>query len=116
MSCEHRSGGSDWLPMENGVMGKHPYCSDCGVVKNISSDKGRRIGYFMRSLSRLKNDLHKNGVKVSEAQIRLISNELGRADEFEDTWWMSFSRQKEIYVSVVQKYVGVTRGLIEANL
>lgn len=116
MACKHQSCGSDWLPMTNGIIGKHPYCIDCGTVKNINSDKGRRMGYFMKSLSRLKNDLHKKGIKISEAQIRLISNELGKVDEFEDTWWISFSRQKEVYVSVVQRYVGVSRRLIESNL
>ncbi len=116
MECNHNPGGRDWLSMQNGVMGVHPFCDKCGIVKNISSDRGKKLGYFIRSLSGLRKKLDYVGYHVSDAQIRLISNELEDREEFTDNWWVTFSRQKELYVNTVQKYVKVSPDLIEESV
>lgn len=112
MKCKHEVGGEDWLASQNGIVKLHPYCGKCGVVKNISSDKGRSMGYFMKCLSQLRRNLQKFGYKVSEAQIRLISNELCCREEFIDNWWVSFSQQKELYAKAVKKYVNVSKEVV----
>jgi len=33
--------------MQNGIIKLHPYCSKCGTVKNTSSDKEKKISYFV---------------------------------------------------------------------
>jgi len=99
--------------MQNGVVKLHPYCSNCGTLKNVSSDKGKKISYFIMALSRLRKILNERGYKVSEAQIRLIVKELSETD-FDDVWWITFSKQKEIFIQTVQKYIRVSRDLLEA--
>lgn len=116
MHCSHESDGKDWIPMQNGIIKLHPYCEKCGTVKNVSSDRGKKIGYFISSLSKLRTILQSKGYKVSDAQIRLIVKELDEIDGFEDTYWMTFAMQKEIFIPVVQKYIRVSRDLIESVL
>ena len=114
MGCNHEHGGKDWARMSNGVTKLHPYCRNCGTIKNISSDRAMKLGFFVAALSRLKKILRKRGYKISEAQIRLIVNELSRNEEFCDRWWITYSRQREIFIKTVQKYVRVSRDVIEA--
>jgi len=94
--------------MQNGTMVIHPYCGDCGTVKNVSSDRGRKLGYFITSLSRLKKRLGNKGYRVTDVQIRLISKELEEFPEFTDYWWITFSRQRELFVEIVRKYIRVS--------
>ncbi len=102
--------------MQNGILKLHPYCNKCGTMKNVSSDKGKKISYFVASLSKLRKILEKKGYKISDAQIRLIVKELSKVEGFEDTWWITFSKQKEIFISIVGKYVRVSRDVIESIL
>ena len=104
------------MKTQTGSLRLHPYCSRCGTIKNISSDKGKKFSYFIRALSDLRKVLEKKGYKISEAQIRLIANELSRVEGFSDLWWMTFSKQKEIFINVVRKYVRVSREVIESVL
>lgn len=98
--------------MQNGVIKLHPYCKNCGTLKNVSSDRGRKVGYFVKALSKLRKILEKKGYRVSEAQIRLILKELSET-EFDDIWWITFSKQKEIFIQIVRKYIRVSRELVD---
>ncbi len=71
-----------------------------------SYERGRRIGYFVNSLSKLKKDLESRDYKISQAQMRLIIKELQKISDFEK---MDFKKQKEIYASIVGKYVNVAK-------
>ena len=102
--------------MENGVIKPHPYCRKCGTIKNISSDRGKKMGYFIVVLSNLKKELESKGYKISEAQMRNITNELSRIDGFDDVWWITLSKQKEIFIKVVRKYVKVSERVIERHV
>ena len=114
MKCIHESNRKDWAKMQNGVMKLHPYCNKCGTLKNVSSDRGKKISYFIMALSRLRKILNERGYKVSEAQIRLIVKELSEVEGFDDTWWITFSKQKEVFIQIVRKYIRVSRGFLEA--
>ena len=114
--CLHTSSNDRvWLPTERGVLKKHPYCISCGVVKNISSDRGKRLGYFANVLANLKKYLEGRGYKVSQAQIRLILKDLEKMD-VDDVYSFSFSKQKNIFVKVVTKHIRVRRELVESLL
>jgi len=78
------------------------------MVKNVSADKGKKLGYFVNILSALKNNLERRGYKISQAQIRLILNELEKIG-FDDIYSISFSKQREIFLKVVSKYIRVSR-------
>ncbi|MBE8539353.1 hypothetical protein [Geoglobus acetivorans] len=114
MGCDHESGKGDWARLPNGVMKLHPCCSKCGTLKNVSSDRGEKMSYFIITLSKLRKVLRERGYKMSEAQIRLIARELSETEGFEDTWWITFSAQREIFIQTVRKYVRVPRDLLEA--
>ena len=110
--CLHEnSPKKDWLPIKNGVLRLHPYCKKCGVVKDTSSDSGKRLGYFVNSLYKLKTYLDSRGYKLSQAQIRLILMEFEKKG-YADTYSMSFSHQKEVFIKIVKKYVKVSEDVI----
>ena len=76
--CEHKRSGSRekiWLPyyFEGRIRGlkPHPYCTECGLVKNLSSDKPRSICYFMNLIADL-GERH----KIAKIKIRLIVLEM----------------------------------------
>ncbi len=116
MPCKHVSERSDWSKMPNGIMKLHPYCKSCGTVKNVSSDRGRKMSHFVIMLSKIRQVLKERGYKVSEAQIRLITKELSEVEGFDDTWWKTYSKQKEIFISIIRKYIKVSKEILESVL
>ena len=101
--------------MKNGILKQHPHCVKCGIVKNVSSDVGKNIGYFVNVLYDLKRFLEKRGYKVAQAQIRLILK------EFEDrglcdTYSISFNIQKEEFLKIVKKYIRISEDVIRSYL
>lgn len=113
MGHKHVSNKKVWLNSHNGIVKKHPYCMVCGTVKNVSSDRGKKMSHFVLALSKLKKVLKNKNYKVSEAQIRLILKELKDLD-FGDVWWITYTKQREIFIRVVQKHIRVSRELLEA--
>jgi len=112
MSCTHEpSRERVWEKTEFNAVKLHPFCIKCGTLKNVSSSKGKKLGYFISVLSRLRDYY-----KISEAQIRLIAKELESNEDFQDLWWISYERQKKIFIKVVKKYVNVNAQLIESLL
>ena len=114
MGCVHKSSPEKlWLPSENGIIRKHSYCCNCGVVKTTS--KGKRIGYFINALSALERYLISKGFKFSKVQKRLIVKKL---EEFEidDVYSYSFKMQKEIFTKVVREFTNIRVEIIESFL
>src|SRR5574340_1093533 len=98
MKCEHKScrrKDKVWLPyfsreIEYGLK-SHPYCIHCGAVRNISSDMPKKIGYYINILAKIRKDFH-----ISEAQIRLIINELNSREDFADPYWTTGLAQEKM--------------------
>ena len=90
--------------MENGLLGQHVFCKNCGVVKNHSSDRGKSIGYFINSLARLRNYMERKGYRISQTQVRLILKEF-EEEGFCDVYSTTFSKQKEAFIRIVKKYI-----------
>jgi biotin synthase-related radical SAM superfamily protein len=111
MKCEHNAKGSVWAKIPEGTMKLHPVCGNCGTLKNVSSSKGKKLGYYLKVLSELRKMY-----KISEAQLRLIVRELESNEDFCDLWWVSYEQQKKIFISVVRKYVNVTTQILESLL
>ena len=104
--CKHESCGAVervWLPYEsegrNRGLKPHPYCIHCGVVKNISSDRAKPMGYYMNILAKMP---------ITKVQMRLIIRDLENMD-FDDAYSMRGSRQEKVFSSVVQKYCNVSQ-------
>ena len=102
--CEHKSCGAaekEWLPYEfdgrSRGLKPHSYCIHCGVVKNISPDRAKPMGYYTNMLARMP---------ITKVQMRLIVKELENMD-FDDAYSMTKSAQEKVFSSVVQKYYKV---------
>lgn len=103
--CKHESCGAAekvWLPY--GFEGRsrglkpHSYCIHCGVVKSISSDRAKPMGYYTNILAKMP---------ITKVQMRLIIRELENMD-FDDVYSMTGSEQEKVFSSVVQKYCKVS--------
>jgi hypothetical protein len=114
----HRSCGAIekvWLPVEfrDRVIGlkPHPYCLDCGVVKNISPDRARKLGFYINVLAGIAR-FH----RISEAQVRLIVRDLQAIEDFEDSYSLSAAAQEKIFIAIVKKYCNFSEGMIRSFL
>ena len=115
MMCNHMDSiESIWLPSSNLLLSPHKYCLKCGVVKNNSSDKAKSLGYFANVLSKIRKILEKRGYKISKSQIRLIMLELKNC--IGDTYSITYSKQKELFVEIVRKYIKVSKDFIYSYL
>jgi len=109
--CNHRSKNRVWAENVSGVLKLHPYCENCGTLKNVSSLKGKKLGHFMKVVSELKKSC-----RITEVQLRLIAKELESNPDFQDLWWINYEQQKKIFVEVVTRYVRVNRQVVESLL
>ena len=99
--CKHECCGAAekvWLPYEFEGRSKglkpHLYCIHCGVVKNISPDRVKPLGYYVNELAKMP---------ITKVQMRLIIKEL-EALGFDDAYSMTKSAQEEIFRRVIRKY------------
>lgn len=111
--CEHTSKEKDWLELLNGkdrlTLAPHPFCEDCGLVRNIGPDRPRKIGFFIDVLSELERYLEEENKKggkpkLIEAHKRLIVKDMQEEDLFQDLYGAMASAQKEMFIELVQKY------------
>jgi len=118
MKCQHKNCGNKekvWLPHisrgdEHGLK-SHPYCIYCGAVKNISSDMPKRIGYYLNVLSLIRKDY-----RISEAQIRLIVNDLNNMEDFEDPYWTTGFSQEKMFLGSLKKFCNVPENMVKSRL
>ena len=104
----------EWLPpsspMVERVPVQHkPFCRDCGVVKNIGSDRARKLGFFATALGRLRTRIDKEHdrsvfsiAKLTEAQVRMIIKRLEAHDGFDDPYSMTFGAQMVLFGKAVK--------------
>jgi len=112
MKCEHKAAKDKvWMETETGAAKKHPYCKKCGTLKNVSSDKGKKLGHFIIILSKLRKIY-----KLSDAQLRLIVKELESREDFCDLWWVSYTRQRKIFKEIVKKYSSIGEDVLDPPL
>lgn len=106
--CEHNSCGSQekvWLPYfyngrERGLK-PHPYCADCGLVKNLSSDRPHAIGFYMNVIASLGKFY-----KISKVQIRLMVKEMEKL-ELCDSYGMDKQQQEKLFIEIARRTLNV---------
>lgn len=115
MKCEHQSCGSKekvWLPHvfreKEYCLKLHPFCVHCGAVKNISSDMPKKIGYYINIISGLRKNF-----RISDAQVRLIINELNSREDFEDPYWTTAYAQEKMFLASLKKYCNITENSLK---
>lgn len=103
--CNHENCGREhriWLPIasENnkGDVHLHPWCINCGQIRNISDDKGKKVGYWINMLSRINSHL-----PITQVQRRLIIQAINDHDGFSDFYSITLSDQKEVFVRIVEQ-------------
>ena len=115
--CFHENCGREskvWLPTGNhsgNDVELHPWCIHCGLVKNISDDRPKKMGYWMNILSRISYHF-----SFTQCQKRLIVKELQSIEEFEDIYGITGSSQKEMFSKIVRKYCCISRDNIDSFL
>ncbi len=82
-----------------GTMRPHAFCVTCGKVKTLDGPRARALGFFLSGLSALKEHLERDvqRFKMTQTQSRLISKELERFGEFEDTYGLTLGTQIRLY-------------------
>ncbi len=115
MACKHISCSPSkgaWLPLITHVginlhLKKHPYCEDCGVVRNISGDQAKSIGYYTNVLIDMREHISTRSKiipKLTETQVRLIAKELESNELFKDAYGTNLDVQKNKFIEEVRKY------------
>lgn len=111
--CDHIKCSSDWLPIlkkrKESTLAPHPYCRECGLVRNIGPDRAKKMGFYTEVLSELERylrfeDSKKGRHKLTETQKRLIAVELENDMVFKDIYGNTASAQEERFVDIVLKY------------
>jgi hypothetical protein len=113
-TCLHKSCGNEkkvWLPADNfGTdMLLHPWCIHCGIIKNISDDRGRKLGYWMNILSRIGNKY-----SLKQVQKRCIAKELTELEGFNDYYFIRGSTQKQIFTNIIKKYCKINENALKS--
>lgn len=106
--CNHISCGNKekvWLPYfyqgrECGLK-PHPYCTECGLIKNLSSEKPRSIGFYINIVTSLGSEF-----KVAKAQIRLIALDI-KNSKLDDGYGIERHQQEVLFIKIVQKYANI---------
>jgi hypothetical protein len=106
--CAHRSCGTQekvWLPYiyEGGDSGfkQHPYCAECGLVNNLSSEWPHQIGHFINMIA-----LIRQRYKVAQVQVRLLVLEMQRQN-IEDAYGMDRRHQESLFLDLANRYLNV---------
>ena len=113
-SCDHESCGREqyvWFPTNSSLhaeVRKHPWCKHCGVLKNISDDQPKKMGYWTNILARIRSEF-----QLTHVQTRLISVSLKNHDAFNDLYGNSFTSQKEVFSEMVTKYTKCSKKELE---
>jgi hypothetical protein len=114
-----------WLPLLTQVgfntpIKRHPFCEECGIVKNIGGDKARSIGFYTNVLTDIRehiNRRHRILPKLTKTQIRLIAKELESNELFVDTYGTNLDIQRNKFIEEVRRYrPDLTEGFIKTFL
>lgn len=82
------------------------FYTECGLVKNGSSDKPRRLGYYINLIAELGKE-----VKVTKVQMRLISLDLQKQG-IDDVYSMDKCMQEKLIVKIVKRYLNISDNVI----
>lgn len=96
-----------WLPTQTcGHLAPHAYCRECGAVKAVGTAAPLKMGGIVNLIAKLSKRLHYDGVKITEAQRRLIVKELERR-EADDAFALTREVQLEVLAEVIGRYTGL---------
>jgi len=109
IGCAHKQCSRErkvWLPthfVNDTDVEKHTWCVHCGIVKNVSGDRPKKIGFWMNVLSRVSFELG-----LTQVQRRLIAKEISQCPYLDDTFGAFGSSQQELFLSILRKYCDIS--------
>ncbi len=116
-SCTHKTCGTGekvWLPYQyegrDRGLKPHPYCTECGLVKNLSSHQPHTIGFFMNVLAELGKDY-----KIAQVQMRFVAKEL-EAQGLEDHFGMDRHQQEKLFVDIVKNCLNIPDRVVKEKI
>ena len=114
--CKHESCGREcrvWLPVENVVSDviPHPWCRHCGVIKNISDDCPKELGYWINILSRISTQY-----SLKKVQTRLVSKYLENKSCFHDLYGITGSAQTDEFLRAVSSICKIPKNSIYTQI
>jgi len=83
------------------------------MVKNITSDRSKGIGYFINVISKINKHLKITG---SSVRMRLAVKELQQIEDFEDSYSMSTYAQEIAFINIIKKYYKIPERTIKQFL
>ena len=116
-TCQHQSCGREqriWVPMDHlqySEVRAHPWCVQCGEIKNISDDQGKKLGYWLNILSRLSQQY-----TITQVQRRLISKTLSDDADFQNLFGITGTDQKEVFIQIVSQFTHIAKKDLETNI
>ncbi|MBN1323576.1 MAG: hypothetical protein JW986_06185 [Methanotrichaceae archaeon] len=117
MGCDHIDCGQTekvWLPSK--YMGRdrglrpHLYCVKCGMIKTVSSEKPRGVGYYINVVASLSSSY-----RITKIQMRLIVHEFEKIG-LGDHYGMDLHTQEKLFVGLVRKYVNIPEEIVRSSL
>lgn len=105
-----------WLPAQrSGILARHPYCTDCGQVKFVGAGRALDVGGLANLLWRLARFLREIGLRLTEAQVRLILRQL-TARELVDPFAISQDSQEAHLVALLTVCLGHPPEVVQSYL
>ena len=106
--CEHQiSGSKEKVWLSNYYQGRdrglkpHPYCKECGLIRNLSSDGPRGIGYFLNVIAELGKHY-----EIARVQKRLIVQEMEKQSMC-DRFGIDRQQQEELFIEITTRILNV---------
>lgn len=115
--CEHKVSGSKekvWLPYyyegrERGLK-PHPYCIECGLIKNLSSERPHSVGFFMNIVAEMAKHY-----KITQVQTRLIALEMER-QALDDQFGLDRLQQEKLFIDMATRILNVPASVVSGLL
>lgn len=115
-----------WLPPSSAEVEQRPlvrksFCLQCGLVRNVGSDRARPIGYWTSAIVRIRNVLEREHrrspgaiAKLPAAQVRLILKAMIATPGFDDPYAMTKTAQVELVLRAIHSVrPDVPRSIVE---
>lgn len=119
MACDHEVAPHalwPWLPkVTRGDVAKHPYCTRCGVVAVVGSDRAVKKGTLVNVLSALSRRVRRDGRRLTEAHRRLVLKRLEEAGAT-DRFGLTRRRQFEMLLATLHEVTGLEESYLEGAI
>ena len=79
----------------------HPFCTECGLIKNLSSDRPHGMGYFINVIAELGKHY-----EIARVQKRLIVQEMEKQFMC-DRFGIDRQQQEELFIEITTRILNV---------